>query len=174
MTAMVDELLDVARLMAGQRLELQREPVYLVALARRVVAEQRRRAPAHTIMLDTDHPDVVGEWDVRRIERVLVNLLDNAVKYSPDGGAIEVGIAELEEDGQAQLELTVRDHGLGVPQEHLPHIFERLYQGHTMSYSPGMGLGLYVARQIVQLHGGSIHAESPRDGGARFVVRLPR
>ena len=85
-----------------------------------------------------------------------------------------MGVRDVQaEGGAAELEISVRDHGLGVPPEHLPRIFERLYQGHTMSYSPGLGLGLYVARQIVELHGGRIEVETPPGGGARFIVRLP-
>ena len=92
---------------------------------------------------------------------MLTNLLDNAIKYSPDGGDIEI---ELRSQGEA-AELSVRDHGLGIPLEKRERIFDRYYQAHGTSHS-GMGLGLYVSRQIVELHGGEIRAEFPTDGGA--------
>jgi signal transduction histidine kinase len=96
--------------------------------------------------------------------------LDNAIKYSPEGGRIEVSLSS--ETGAA-VELAVRDHGPGIPPEKRGQIFECFYQAQANGHSSGMGLGLYVSRQIVELHGGEIRAEFPADGGARFVVRLP-
>ncbi len=111
-----------------------------------------------------------AEMDPLRIEQVLTNLLDNASKFSPPGTAIEV---RLVEDGDA-LECAVRDHGVGIPEEHRKGIFARYHQAHAQSHESGLGLGLYVSRQIVELHQGSIRVEFPADGGTRFVVRLPR
>ncbi|HET7771926.1 MAG TPA: ATP-binding protein [Chloroflexota bacterium] len=170
---LTEQLLDVSRIQSGQ-LSLERRELDLVPLAAGVVEATQERTDRHRITLQAP-PQAPVAADGLRLEQVLINLLDNAVKYSPDGGAIEVEIATAEpKGGRRVLELSVRDHGLGVPPEHLPHIFDRLYRGHTMNYSPGMGLGLYVARQIVELHGGEIAVESPRGGGARFTVRLPR
>jgi two-component system sensor histidine kinase MprB len=97
-------------------------------------------------------------------------LLDNAIKFSPPGSPIEVRIAE---PGPTGVTLAVRDHGIGIPAELRPRLFERYYQAHDAEYRSGMGLGLYLSRQIIALHGGSIHAEFPPDGGTRFVVHLP-
>ena len=112
--------------------------------------------------------------DTLRIEQVVTNLIDNAIKYSPEGGQIDVG---LRCDGPGHMaELIVRDRGVGVPTEHRPHIFDRFYQAHAgrqLTSMAGMGLGLYISRQIVELHDGTIEAEFPDDGGARFVVALP-
>ena len=169
---LTEQLLDVSRIESGQ-LSLERSELDVVPLVQAVVDATQARTSHHRISLQTPDAPPTLVADALRLEQVLTNLLDNAVKYSPDGGAIGVGVAERTTNGKRELEISVRDHGLGVPPEHLPRIFERLYQGHTMSYSPGMGLGLYVARQIVELHGGRIEVETPRGGGSRFVVRLP-
>src|SRR5207248_8559125 len=117
--------------------------------------------------------ELVLEIDPLRIEQVLTNLLDNAIKYSPDGGQIEVSLRCLD----AHVELAVRDHGVGVPLEHRAHIFDRFYQAHAggpLTGMAGMGLGLYISREIVELHEGTIAAEFPDQGGTRPVVTLPR
>jgi two-component system, OmpR family, phosphate regulon sensor histidine kinase PhoR len=101
---------------------------------------------------------------------VINNLLDNAIKYSPQGGEIAV---TLTEPRPGEVELSVRDHGLGIRPEKRPQIFERYYQAHGDGFRSGMGLGLYITREIVELHGGAIQAEFPEDGGSRFIVRLP-
>jgi signal transduction histidine kinase len=104
------------------------------------------------------------------LEQVVTNLIDNAVKYSPDGGSVDVEVTITDAE---TFSLTVRDHGIGVPPEHRPYIFDRFYRAHANQYYGGMGLGLYITSQIVHLHGGRIEAEFPADGGTRFVVRLP-
>ncbi len=111
--------------------------------------------------------------DPLRLEQVVANLLDNAIKYSPDGGQIDV---ELREDQGGSATIAVRDRGLGIPIEDREHIFDRFYQGHdrtSLTGIAGMGLGLYISRQIIELHGGTIRAEFPPGGGTRFVVRVP-
>jgi signal transduction histidine kinase len=105
-----------------------------------------------------------------RLEQVTSNLLDNAIKFSPKGGRIEVELADLT-PGMARL--TVTDSGIGIPPDRREHIFERFYQAHDRDHVSGMGLGLYISRQIVELHGGSIAHELPPDGGCRFVIDLP-
>ncbi|HEU5314509.1 MAG TPA: GAF domain-containing sensor histidine kinase [Chloroflexota bacterium] len=167
---LTDQLLDVSRIETGQ-LSLERRDVDVVALAGTAVEAAQARTDRHRIALSSDAPALRLSADPLRLEQVLTNLLENALKYSPDGGEIHVAVESAD---PSEVAVSVRDHGLGVPPEHLPHIFERLYQGHTLSYAPGLGLGLYVCRQIVELHGGSILVESPRGGGTRFVVKLPR
>jgi signal transduction histidine kinase len=111
--------------------------------------------------------------DPLRIEQVLTNLLDNAIKYSPHGGSVEVEAA-VRPSAPDAVEVSVRDHGLGIPPSRRGQIFERFYQAEAAgTYAAGMGLGLYISRQIVDLHGGCIAAEFPDDGGTRFVVTLP-
>jgi signal transduction histidine kinase len=106
------------------------------------------------------------------VEQVLTNLVDNAIKYSPEGGPISVRLSRA--DGCFTVE--VRDRGVGVTPEHRAHIFDRFYQGQAggpLTGMAGMGLGLYISRQIVELHGGTIRAEFPDEGGTCFVVTLP-
>jgi signal transduction histidine kinase len=100
---------------------------------------------------------------------VLTNLLDNAIKYSPDGGAITVTLGQTPEE----LTVSVRDHGLGIPPEQRGRIFDRFFQAHQDAHRSGLGLGLYISQQIVELHGGQITVEFPPDGGTCFVVHLP-
>jgi signal transduction histidine kinase len=108
--------------------------------------------------------------DAIRIGQVLTNLLDNAIKFSPNGGTIDLTIDQPE---PTTWRLNVRDHGAGIPPERMPRIFERHYQAHGEAHAGGMGLGLYVSRQIVELHGGTIAAHCPPDGGTCFTVTLP-
>ncbi|HEX2172512.1 MAG TPA: ATP-binding protein, partial [Dehalococcoidia bacterium] len=168
LTRLITRLLDVSRLDAG-RLAPDRQPTNLSALVERTVASQRPFAPVHDLIARVA-PDVRACIDPFRIEQVLNNLIENAVRYSPQGGPIEV---ELVRPDPATARLTVRDHGIGIAPENRSGIFERFYQGHAGSYLAGIGLGLYVCRQIVDLHGGTIAVEFPADGGTRFTVDLP-
>jgi signal transduction histidine kinase len=101
---------------------------------------------------------------------VLTNLLDNAIKYSPEGGQIRI---ELEQPSPGSARLVITDRGVGIQPERRQHIFDRFYQANEGDHVSGMGLGLYISRQIVELHGGSIWPEFPSDGGTRFFVDLP-
>jgi PAS domain S-box-containing protein len=168
---LVGQLLDVSRIQSG-KLAIERRDTDLSGLVKDVVEAARSQLKDHTLMarLPTDLSLFI---DPLRIEQVLTNLVDNAIKYSPDGGQIDVSLL-AESDG---VKLTVRDRGVGVPLEHRGQIFDRFYQAHAggpLTSMAGMGLGLYISRQIVELHGGCIEAEFPDDGGTRFVVTLPR
>lgn len=168
-TALIHELLDLARLRGGQALELERRPTDLVALARRAVAAADQAA-RQAITLEAGEPTLVGLWDEARLERVLDNLLDNAVKYSPPASAIDVRVAR--EDDMAVL--AIRDQGLGIPAADLPHIFERFYRAaNVVGRAGGTGLGLAGAHAIVEQHGGGITVESREGLGSTFTVRLP-
>jgi signal transduction histidine kinase len=168
---LVGQLLDVSRIESG-KLAIERKDTDLSRLVTDVVESARPRLKDHTLVAQLPE-DVALFIDPLRIEQVLTNLLDNAIKFSPEGGQIELLLAE-EADG---VRLSVRDHGVGVPPEHRDHVFDRFYQAHAggpLTSMAGMGLGLYISRQIVELHGGSIQAEFPEDRGTRFVVTLPR
>ena len=171
LTRLVSQLLDISRLQSGM-LAVERRSADLSELVRGVVDAARGRLKHHTLLARL--PETLGVLiDPLRIEQVVTNLLDNAIKYSPDGGRIDVKLRSLPHS----VELSVRDHGIGVPPEHRAYIFDRFYQAHAggaLTSLAGMGLGLYISRQIVELHGGTIAAEFPEDGGTRFVVRLPR
>jgi PAS domain S-box-containing protein/excisionase family DNA binding protein len=165
---LVGRLLDIPRIETG-KLELERRPTDIVALVEQVVSSARARETGHAIVLAAS-PSLEAEVDPLRLEQVLTNLLDNAIKYSPEGGTIEVVVSRSADEAP---EIAVRDHGLGIPPEKRAQIFERFFQAHGNGHKRGLGLGLYISRQIVELHGGEITAESPADGGSRFVVRLP-
>ncbi len=169
---LINELLDVTRLHMNRPLDLDRAPVDLVALVRRAVAEAAATTQRHTFRVDNAEPELVGEWDAARLERVLGNLLGNAVKYSPNGGEIRIAINR--DDAQQNAVLRVSDQGLGIPPADLPHVFERFYRaGNVGTAIAGSGIGLAAVRQIVERHGGSVAAESTPGEGTTFTVRLP-
>ena len=165
---LIGQLLDVSRLELG-KLQLEPQTIDVAAVVGEVVSSARARGVGHVIAL-TAPSSLEAEGDPLRIEQVLTNLLDNAIKYSPEGGTIEVVVSRPTGD---RMEIAVRDHGIGIPPEKRALIFERFYQAHGNGHKSGLGLGLYVSRQIVELHGGEITAEFPSDGGSRFIVRLP-
>src|SRR5262249_53748131 len=123
----------------------------------------------HTAFLTRD-TGLVADIDPVGIERVMSNLLDNAIKYSPDGGQIDI---EARTAGAEYVRIAVRDRGIGIPPEQRAAIFERFYRAHAADHRSGLGLGLYISRQIVEMHNGSIAVEFPPDAGTRFVVLLP-
>jgi signal transduction histidine kinase len=168
--ALLDELLDIARLEAGQALNLDRRPTDLVALAGRAADEHQRDTDRHRITVETQEARLIGDWDPARLARVLDNLLGNAIKYSPDGGRIVVSVAR----DDASAVLTVADEGLGIPEDDRRHIFERFHRGRNVAGSvAGSGVGLANVRQVVEQHGGTITVESQEGVGSTFTVRLP-
>ncbi len=168
LTRLVVQLLDVARIQAG-RLVLHREQADLSNLVAGVVANAQASTSKHNLILRAPS-SAWASVDPIRLEQVVTNLVDNAVKYSPGGGDIEV---ELSIPEPGAVKVSVRDHGIGIPSEIQTRIFERFYQVDDGSYAGGMGLGLYISRHIVDLHGGRIEVECPHGGGTRFVVSLP-
>ena len=168
---LVAQLLDTSRLDAG-KLALDPEVTDVAALVQAAVYTARASSPRHTISVQAA-ADTSTMIDPVRVEQVITNLVDNAIKYSPDGGPIEV---ELTRPDPAAMQLVVRDHGIGIPPEHRAHVFDRFYQAHAGQHFAGvagMGLGLYISRRIVEMHGGSIQIDAPADGGARVTVHLP-
>ncbi|HEX5418196.1 MAG TPA: ATP-binding protein, partial [Chloroflexota bacterium] len=168
MSRLVDQLLDISRIEAG-RLTLERAPTDLAAIVRGVAANAQARSEQHAITVWADGPLLVS-GDALRLEQVIANLVDNAIKYSPGGGPIELAVTGCAPD---QACVTVTDHGIGIAPEHRGHIFDRFFQAHSGQHFGGMGLGLYISHQIVDLHGGSLEVEFPESGGTRFVARLP-
>ena len=165
-TTLVGRLLDTTRLDAGV-LPLDRVDVDLVDLVRNGAELWRTLSDRHEILVTCFPQRLVAHVDPLRIEEVLSNLIDNAIKYSPAGGRIDV---DLDHSAGAAT-IKVRDHGLGVGPEHRARLFEPFYQAHPDR--SGMGLGLHITRGFVEMHGGTIAAEFPEDGGTRFVVSLP-
>ena len=167
---LTEELLDVTRLQAGQ-LALHPEPTDLVALTRRVAARLQVTTERHPIAIHAAQEHFVAEVDPRRIEQVLGNLITNAIKYSPEGGRIDL---TLREDPQAHtVELCVADQGIGIPACQQARIFGRFERADNARKIDGTGLGLYICRALVEQHGGRIWFESVEDQGSTFFVALP-
>jgi signal transduction histidine kinase len=170
MAQQLDELVDASRLQAGTPIELQRQPVDLLELARKAVVERQQTSDRHVISVSTDLPELIGTWDGVRLGRVFDNLLDNAVKYGPRGGTVEVSVRS--EAGLAIL--SVSDRGEGIPAADLPHIFERFRRGRNVEGRiPGTGIGLAGVQRIVELHHGTISVDSSLGEGTTFTIRLP-
>jgi signal transduction histidine kinase len=165
---LVNQLLDVSRIDAG-RLTLERKVADVVGLVEDVVASARVNTFRHEFTV-TAPSGALALVDPLRLEQVFRNLVDNAIKYSPDGGPIEVAV----EVTGSVLRVHVADRGLGVPSGERGRIFDRFHQAHPAHRLGGMGLGLYISRQIVELHGGRIEAEWPAEGGTRMRVEIPR
>jgi signal transduction histidine kinase len=171
---LVEQLLDVSRLEAG-RLQLAPEVVDVVPLVREAsqgllagLAVEDDRA------LTVSAPERL-EWrvDPIRLEQVVTNLVANALRYTPPGSPIEIEVGTSEAAGGRRLRIAVRDYDPGVPEAERERTFQRFHRAHLDASSGGMGLGLFIARQIVELHDGTLTVEAPRDGGARFVLTLP-
>ena len=167
---LLDQLLDVARLEAGRPLKLERRPTDLVALAGQAAAAHQQSTRRHHLGVEASVPELVGQWDAGRLERVLDNLLSNAINYSPDGGGIAL---RLTREGCWAV-LAVADEGLGIPPADLPRVFDQFHRGRNVEgHVTGTGLGLTGVRQIVEQHGGWIGLESREGAGTTVTVRLP-
>ncbi|WP_164008202.1 hybrid sensor histidine kinase/response regulator [Pyxidicoccus trucidator] len=171
MGELIDHFLEDTR---GQEQALRRERLDLRALVGSKVHALEASA-RHRFVLHTDGEDLSGHWDVQALERVLENLLGNAVKYSAPGTTVTVMLARERGDPPDGVRLEVSDEGIGIPAEDLPHVFERFHRGRNVSRDvSGSGVGLASARRMVELHGGTIHVESQVGRGSTFTVRLPR
>ena len=167
--ALIGQLLDVSRIRAG-RIDLDLEETDLAEVARaaadRFTPEIDRARNALRLELA---PGVTGRWDPGRLDQVVTNLLSNAVKYAPGTSVL----VRVRGDGASAL-LEVEDGGSGVPAELRSRVFEPFERGATARALGGLGLGLFIVRQIVEAHGGAVRLEAATGGGARFVVALPR
>ncbi len=168
-TLLVNELLDVSRMRLG-RLELKLEDMDLAEVAREALASLRDELErsGSRIALRADRP-APGRWDRLRIEQVITNLLVNAVKF---GEGRPIAIAVDADDGLARL--TVADQGIGIAPEHQERVFGRFERAVPAEHFGGLGLGLYIAREIVEAHGGAIRLASAPGSGSTFTVELPR
>jgi len=168
---LVTQLLDVARLQAGPDV-LAVSMLNVTALVQQVIDVLEVQTTQHTFVLEAP-PVVMIAADALRLEQVFVNILDNAVKYSPQGGPVTVVLTEREPD---QLQISISDTGRGIPEEERERIFEpfyRVYAAEATAAPSGVGLGLFVSRQIIALHQGQIVVESVPGAGSRFVITLP-
>lgn len=171
--AMLNEMVDLTRAEQGVGLELERQPLDLVALARRVV-EESQRSTDHPLIWECALEELTGEWDPERLERVLANLLSNAIKYSPEGGPVTVRLWQEDRNGCSWATLAIQDQGIGIPDDELPRIFEPYFRGRQAAGQfEGAGIGLASVRQTVEQHGGTVMVESTLGQGTTFTVRLP-
>ena len=168
LSKLVDELLDVTRISSG-RLQLNVERIDLREVVQEVVQAASEQIERQRAVVQV-HPSesAVGMWDRHRLEQVIINLLSNALKYSAEQ-PIEITLAKV--DGHAALH--VRDHGMGISEEDQQRIFGRFERAVSSRNFGGLGLGLWISRQIVEAHGGTITVRSEQAKGAEFIVRLP-
>ena len=168
LTQLIQDLLEVSRLATG-RLELRRAPVEVGQLAAVMLARMEGLASGHALRLIVDGPAWV-DGDRDRLDQVLVNLVANAIKFSPAGGEITVRVG-----AGAEVVVAVRDHGIGIPVARQGQIFERFYQAHagTEHDYGGMGIGLHFSHEVVERHGGRLWFESAEGNGSTFYVGLP-
>jgi signal transduction histidine kinase len=173
LTRLVDDLLDVSRITRGN-INLSREPVAVTTIVARaietiqpLIADQR-----HELTVDVPEESLEVEGDLTRLTQVLGNLLNNAAKYTDPGGSIAVSARRVATD----VEIRVRDNGIGIPPELLPRLFQLFTQvdGAAHRAQGGLGIGLALVRQLIQMHGGSVTAYSQGPGhGSEFLIRLP-
>jgi PAS domain S-box-containing protein len=171
MTRLVDDLLDVSRARAG-RLTIQRAPVDVVAIARRVVDSANASTATHTVRLESDWTSHTSNVDEDRIHQIVDNLVGNAIKYT-NGGTITVGVGPSRREGW-NLEISVTDEGKGIPEVERGQLFSAFYRRREASEGAvaGLGLGLYICAELASAHGGTIEIEDAPTGGTRFVVLL--
>ncbi|HMQ31654.1 MAG TPA: ATP-binding protein [Chloroflexaceae bacterium] len=167
---LIGALLDGAQLESGH-LVIDLKPVDIGALVRRIVEEARPMLVGHTLSCTVDGTDLRVRGDAVRLEQILQNLVSNAAKYSPQGSTIAIGARR---EGAA-VTVSVADEGIGISADLVPHLFERFYRvesPETRGVS-GVGVGLYVVRELVRLHGGTVEVRSAPGEGSSFIVRLP-
>jgi len=168
---LIDNLLDASRLQVGA-LPLDMDQVALDALAERVAARFRTQTQVHDIVVRFPPDLPLAAGDPGRLEQVLNNLVSNAIKYSPDGGTIEISGRATDHD----VIVTVSDEGVGIPFEEQSRVFERFFRGARERHqrTPGAGLGLYLVKAIVEAHAGRTWVESDPGKGAAFSFAIPR
>ena len=169
---LLNAILDLSKLESGS-MELQHQDVELVSIATQAIAQLEAFAQQRGLQISLHHDDTehTAVADAARIKQVITNLLGNAIQYSPEGGAIALGISTCD---NGEVQVTVTDHGPGVPDNELDVIFEKFTQSSmTKSGAGGTGLGLSICREIVRGHGGEICAANAAGGGAVFTFTLP-
>jgi len=168
---LIADLLDSARLEAG-RLDIQREPVDLIAVARETAESAHALTDRHTVRVEAVEATLVGHLDDGRTRQIVENLLSNAVKYSPGGGDIVIRVQRDTEDSAL---VSVRDHGLGIAAQDVPSLFSRFARldSAVSSNVPGIGLGLYITKSLIEAQGGRIWVESAPGVGSTFSFSLP-
>lgn len=170
MSRLILELLDVSRIETG-RLEIRRESIEWMSFVRGVVARHHTAVSDRQFHLEVDEGETMVNGDRDRLEQVLGNLLENAVKYSPDGSDVTIRVRDDDE----RVITAISDRGIGIPTDEISQVFERFHRGRQVSSTNygGLGLGLYISKQIVERHGGTIWVESREGQGTTFYFSLP-
>jgi PAS domain S-box-containing protein len=174
LTRLINDLLNIARIEAGESLKPVYKQVDFYSLSKKVVMIQRQATTKHTIIHEVpeDLPKIIADED--KVDQILTNLLSNAIKYSPNGG--EIRVKAWEEDAD-HIVFYVSDQGMGIPKEHLSRVFEKFHRVDNTDTRKqyGTGLGLYLVKHLVEaIHGGQIWVESEVGVGSTFYVRLPK
>ncbi len=177
---LIEAMLDISKI-EQEQFELDPAPNDLLALLTSIVKGQEMTARHHHFRLALhslgEQDRVIGLFDRQRMTQVISNLLNNAVKYSPDGGEIEVGLRVVEDEQPGvyrEALIHIKDHGIGIAPADLPHVFKRFYRAGTLEgYLSGFGIGLYVVKEVITRHGGRIWVESVKGSGSTFYVWLP-
>jgi len=171
LTRLISDLLNVSRIEAGRALDLNPVNVDVAEIVEKVVAAQKSYTSKHefAVDIDSDLPEIVADRD--KVDQILTNLTNNAVKYAPEGGVITVEGRGL--DGK--IRLSVSDQGIGIPAEHLAKVFDRFHRvdNRDTRKAGGTGIGLYLVKHLVEAHGDKIWAESEVGKGSSFIVELP-
>jgi PAS domain S-box-containing protein len=172
LTRLISDLLNVSRIEAGRALDLNPVEVNLTDIVDKVVSAQKSYTNKHefAVEMDPEIPSIVADTD--KIDQILTNLTNNAVKYSPNGGTITVTGKML--DGMVRM--AVIDQGMGIPKEHLPKVFDRFHRVDNRDTRKvgGTGIGLYLVKHLVEAHGGKIWVESEVGKGSSFIFELPK
>jgi signal transduction histidine kinase len=161
--------MDVLRIDAGQPVQVILEPVDIVAIVRQVLADFARAGDSHPTQVECAEESIIGEWDPVHMETMLVNLVSNALKFSPIDRLVKVRI----EKQDADVRLQVIDRGRGIRPEDLSHIFDRFWRGPASGVQRGAGIGLASCKRSVEVLGGTIRAESEPGVGSTFTITLP-
>ncbi len=169
LTQLVNGLIDVSRVQTGS-IELQRVRVELRALIEQSAAAARAQAVDHTIVVDASEHPVHVFGDPQRLDQIVTQLIGNALKYSPWGGTVRVGVWAND-----VAHITVTDDGIGIPDQAIPQLFDRFYRATNVDSDriSGLGIGLYLAKELVAAHGGAISVRSKQGEGTTFEIQLP-
>ena len=166
---LVSDLLDASKIHAGQ-LEYNLMPCFLLPLVRESLETIRQIHPTHPLETDLPEEDIVITADGTKIEQVLINFMTNAVKYSPEGSPIELSVKKT----AGKVTVGVRDWGIGIGDKHFDLVFHRYYRVQSIEHAiGGLGIGLYIAKQIIERHGGEIGVDSQEGKGSLFYFSLP-
>jgi PAS domain S-box-containing protein len=170
LSKLVELQLDISRLQTGQ-LHIERVPLDIGALAQRVVDEAMPAITSHMVTYAGPDTPLLVEGDELRLDQVLQNLVQNAIKYSPAGGTVDIRV----ERQDATVRVSVRDEGIGIPSAELPRLFQRFYRASNVDERTfsGLGVGLYIVKELVTLHGGTMEVMSEEGRGSTFTICLP-